>query len=141
MRNNLLAFFAIAALLASLGCPPSKHCDVKFGLNESLALHQGAIACLNDGDLTVRFDSVTGDSRCPINITCIWAGRADAALTLSVGAKTQTVTLASGDMSQGGSGQTTFEGYTVKLEKVEPPKMEGKSIEQKDYKLKLSVAK
>lgn len=141
MRNNLFALFALVALLACFGCPPSQHCDVKFGLNELFTLQQGTTACLKDSDLTINFHSVSGDSRCPVGVTCIWAGRADVVLTLKLGDKEQPATLASGDMSQGGTGQVVFEGYTIKLENVEPPKKEGETIEQKDYRVKLSVSK
>lgn len=141
MRNNLFALFALVALLACFGCPPSQHCDVKFGLNELFTLQQGATACLKDSDLTINFHSVSGDSRCPVGVTCIWAGRADVVLTLKLGDKEQPATLASGDMGQGGTGQVVFEGYTIKLENVEPPKKEGETIEQKDYRAKLTVSK
>ena len=141
MKNSLFALFALVALLASLGCPPPKHCDVNFGLNESFTLDQAASACLKDGDLSIRFDSVPSDSRCPVGVQCIWAGRADVALTLSQGAATEQVVLASGDMSQGGAGEAAFNGYTVKLQEVAPPKTEGKPIEQKDYKVKLVVSR
>jgi len=72
-------------------------------------------------------------------VQCIWAGRADAVLTLGRGTNTRSVTLASGDLGQGGTGEVTFERFKVKLESVEPAKEEGKPIAQKDYKVKLLV--
>lgn len=143
MRNSL---FALVTVFICFGCPSPQHCDVKFALNESFTLNHGATACLKNGDFTIRFGEVSGDSRCPIGVQCIWAGRADVVLSLTTGVetqaiKTQTVTLASGDMSQGGSGEVTFEGFTIRLENVEPPKQEGKIIEQKDYQVKLVVTK
>jgi hypothetical protein len=141
MKNNLFALLALVAILICFGCSESQHCDAKFGLKEPFTLQQGATACLKDSDFSIHFHSVSGDSRCPVGVTCIWAGRADVVLTLKLGEKEQAVTLASGDMSQGGTGQTTFEGYTVKLENVEPPKKEGENIEQKDYRAKLTVSK
>lgn len=123
------------------GCSESKNYDVKFGLNELFTLQQGATAGLKDGDLSIHFHSVSGDSRCPVGVTCIWAGRADVVFALKMGEREQPATLASGDMSQGGTGQVVFEGYTIKLENVEPPKKEGETIAQKDYRVKLSVSK
>jgi hypothetical protein len=143
MRNSL---FALVAVFVCFGCPSPQHCDVKFAPNESFTLNHGATACLKNGDFTIQFVEVSGDSRCPTGVQCIWAGRADVVLSLATGVetqavKTQTVTLASGDMSQGGAGEATFEGYTVRLENVEPYPQEGKVIEQKDYQVKLVVAK
>lgn len=143
MKNGLIFLLALAALFACIGCPPpASDCTVRFGLDESFTLDQSVTACTKDGaDFKIRFDSVTGDSRCPIGVQCIWAGRADLSMTLKSGGVTQTVALASGDMSQGGKGEAVFNGYTVKLEGVEPPKEEGRNLQQKDYKAKLRVTK
>lgn len=143
MKNGL---FALIAVCVFLGCPTPKHCNISFNLNEPFTLDQGATACLIGGDFNLHFDQVSSDSRCPIGVQCVWAGRADVVLALATGVetqavKTQSVTLASGDMSQGGAGETTFEGYTVRLENVAPPAQEGKKIEQKDYRVKLLVTK
>ena len=141
MKNSLFAVFASFALLALMGCPPpANRCDLRFEDGEPFLLGQGLTACLNGAEaLTIRFDSVSGDSRCPVNVQCIWAGRADAVLTLGRGTNTRSVTLASGDLGQGGTGEVTFERFKVKLESVEPAKEEGKPIAQKDYKVKLLV--
>lgn len=145
MKNLLLALFALTALFANLGCPSSAspaNCALEFSLNEPFALSHGAVACPKDmKGFTIRFDAVSSDSRCPIGVQCIWAGRADAVLTFAHGTASETATLASGDLSQGGKGEAVFHGYTVKLENVEPQKEEGKKIEQKDYKVRLIVTK
>lgn len=143
MKNSL---FALVTLFVCFGCPSPQHCDVKFDLNESFTLRHGAIACLKNGDFTVQFTEVSGDSRCPVGVQCIWAGRADVVLSLTSGVetqavKTQSITLASGDFSQGGVGEATFEGYTIRLENVEPPARAGQPIQQKDYSVKLVVLK
>ncbi|WP_283133167.1 hypothetical protein [Rhizohabitans arisaemae] len=36
-----------------------------------------------DGSLTVTFDKITEDSRCPKNVTCVWEGDAIAELTIA----------------------------------------------------------
>ncbi|MBP6827569.1 MAG: hypothetical protein KA165_13490 [Saprospiraceae bacterium] len=142
MKINLLAFFGLIVLLAGTGCPaPTSDCPVRFDLNKSFQLGHGATACLSDGDLTIRFDSIAGDSRCPLGVQCIWAGRADAVLTLGHAKNSQTATLSSGDTGQGGVRETVFEGYTIKLESVEPMTEQGKTIEPKDYRLMLTVAR
>lgn len=42
----------------------------------------GSVARLLDSDLLVRFDTVTEDSRCPQDVTCVWEGNATALVTL-----------------------------------------------------------
>lgn len=48
---------------------------------ELVSLQRNQSARLSS-DVTVRIDSIM-DSRCPINVNCIWAGQASVALTLS----------------------------------------------------------
>lgn len=50
--------------------------------DEPFTLQRGEKALLADEDAEVRFDSVTSDSRCPANATCIRAGEAFAHFTL-----------------------------------------------------------
>jgi hypothetical protein len=51
----------------------------------------GKTAALNGTDYRITFNRVTEDSRCPVDVTCVWAG--DAKIELSVsrnGATTET---------------------------------------------------
>ena len=41
--------------------------------DQDFILHVGQRAKL-DGVFTIAFKSVLNDSRCPINVTCVWAG-------------------------------------------------------------------
>jgi hypothetical protein len=37
----------------------------------------GGVAALRDADLLIAFRVVAGDSRCPVDVTCVWAGDAE----------------------------------------------------------------
>jgi hypothetical protein len=73
-------------------------------------------------------------------VQCIWAGRADCVFTITKGAATQTVTLSSGDLGQGGAGQATFNGFTITLNNIAPAKTTAGEIAEKDYIATLTVA-
>jgi hypothetical protein len=45
------------------------------------------------GGIAVRFDAVTGDSRCPSGVQCVWAGDAGIQLTLVAGGESEVVEL------------------------------------------------
>lgn len=144
MKNSLFVFLAAFGLLSLTGCPsPGGDCAVDFRVGESFTLDQGTTACLTGAEtFTIRFDSISGDSRCPVGVQCIWAGRVDGVFTLQSGKNTRsTVTLSSGDFGQGGTAEARVNGYTVKLDGVSPAKEEGKPIAQKDYKASLTVSK
>jgi hypothetical protein len=54
----------------------------RISLSEPFAIELGAKALLPADDVEIRFDSVTSDSRCPANATCVRAGEAYAHFTL-----------------------------------------------------------
>ena len=51
-------------------------------LDERFTLQRGETALVPDDETTVRFDSVSNDSRCPADVDCIRAGEATAHFTL-----------------------------------------------------------
>ena len=53
-------------------------------LGQPFDLRSGASAML-DGGLTITFDRVASDSRCPMNALCVWAGDAVVAVSISQG--------------------------------------------------------
>ncbi|MDO8366696.1 MAG: hypothetical protein Q7T20_07870 [Saprospiraceae bacterium] len=114
----------------------------KAKLDEPFTLKVGETIVLEENpERSIRFDSVSGDSRCAEGVQCIWAGRADCVFTLTNGSLTEQVTLATGDMSQGGKGESQLGTYTLKLKDVAPPKKQGPPIPQKDYKATLVLVR
>ena len=59
--------------------------DVRPHLNEPFTLAVGQSAVLDEPAVTVTFTAVTGDSRCAIDVICVWAGDAVVQLRLHVG--------------------------------------------------------
>lgn len=53
---------------------------IEVGTDAQFRLAPGQSAQVAGSDLSVRFDGVSGDSRCPIGVMCVWAG--DAAVHL-----------------------------------------------------------
>ena len=51
--------------------------------SSSAVLAPGQSHHIADGDLTVTFESVVEDSRCPIGVSCIWAGDAQVRLRIA----------------------------------------------------------
>lgn len=125
--------------LSVINTPPPAP-TVKIGTDFALAVGEN-IVLADDPGSSIRFDSVTNDSRCAVGTQCIWAGRADCKFSLTTGGQTQTVTLAAGDLSQGGAGEAKFGPYTLKIKALGPSKQQGQTIPQKDYKAMLTVSK
>jgi hypothetical protein len=74
-------FSLVAALLvASCGTTPSSPRSVP--LAEEFTLEPGQTAHVEGADLSVTFESVSSDSRCPEGVNCVWEG--DAVVVVSV---------------------------------------------------------
>ena len=73
-----LALAATACLTVNSPLQPT----VALGTPFDLKVGQTAVV---PGGLSIRFDEVASDSRCPIDAICVWAGEARIAMTLSAG--------------------------------------------------------
>src|SRR5690606_20640656 len=62
-------------------------------MNAEFTLAPGESARIEDTGLTVRFDGVENDSRCPANATCAQEGNATVRVTVSDGGSTREYTL------------------------------------------------
>jgi hypothetical protein len=61
----------LALIVTGVACTPTSPVSPV-----SLTLKVGEAAQLAGGVLTLTFDEVTGDSRCPKDVDCVWAGEA-----------------------------------------------------------------
>ncbi|MDU9050918.1 MAG: hypothetical protein Q3M30_18875 [Candidatus Electrothrix sp. Rat3] len=86
-------------------------------------------------DLTIRFNTVLEDSRCPTDVQCPWEGNAEILLELSGG------DLATVHLNTGGMFPRTevYNGYTITLDDLKPHPVEGESIAENDYAAVLSI--
>lgn len=86
-----MRFVSGLAIIAAVGCAGS---GAAVGSNNSVgakvvALDQdfelapGATATIDGGALTLAFDKVGEDSRCPTGVQCIWAGNGAVVLTVA----------------------------------------------------------
>ena len=77
-----LAVIAKAAILTLANCSGVDTAVVASpGVEFNLAI--GKTATLSGSDYRITFNRVTEDSRCPIDVQCVWAGDARIELTIS----------------------------------------------------------
>jgi hypothetical protein len=89
--------------------------------------------------LTVAFDSVLSDSRCPTNARCVWEGDAVVALTLSQpGRPRATVEL---HTSARFARTAVYGDFEVALTGLEPQPPDGNPIPQTAYRATLRVTR
>lgn len=90
---------------------------------------------LLDDNLTITFEEVVADSRCPINAMCIWAGDGEVIISFS-----------KDDLISQTSLHTTLEpksvvvyDYLIRLNSLMPYPETDKEIKKEDYKIELII--
>jgi len=111
---------------------------VKASLGEKFVLHVGQTAQIEYEPLSITFNKVSADSRCPSNVTCVRAGEAVCDVTVTYKGSPFSVTL----MQTGSTAQAMepFQGYALVFS-LEPYPVAGKQISPSDYRLNLTVNK
>jgi len=125
-------------LFAACGGSPTAADGTAFHLDQSFDLRSGETASLSGGDLTVVFESVPTDSRCPVNVTCVWAGDATVQLRMrSDAADDGRPELHTND----GPKEAAYAGFRIVLQKLEPKPRDGTKLEPRDYVATLIVSR
>ena len=98
----------------------------------------GEQATISSEGLTLKFDQLLGDSRCPVDVVCIWMGQAEILVHAShppdPAADVQIRTRADEP-----NNQASYLGYTIALERVVPTKTSTQTIQPDDYCAELRV--
>ena len=134
MRQILVAGLLLALTAGCGGSPtaPSEDLPVR------LTLAPGASAQIADTDLTLRFEGVRSDSRCPSDALCIHPGDAEVAVMASGPARGLTFTLLVNDRSRSA---VDVDGYRVTLEVLSPYPRAGVPIASDAYRVTLVVSR
>jgi len=137
LRRYLCLVCLFLIIQAASGCKevaiPQVH------LNEEFSLAAGERAFLVDDNMELRFQRVTEDSRCPKNVTCVWAGRVSCEVEVSRRGSSSRVVLTEPGTSEGYSRQRYGE-YELAFH-VTPYPEAGKEISKDAYRLHLIITK
>jgi hypothetical protein len=105
--------------------------------DREITLQVGETAAIDNGNLLITFNEVTEDSRCPVDVVCIWAGNGAAALKLETSEQTDTITLNTLQEPQ----TRKFEGYEITLKDLQPYPQENVVIDPNEYEIMLQISK
>jgi hypothetical protein len=141
--KSLIASVACLLLLCSFGASgtaSAKRRKPVTHFRSELKLSPGQEAAVARTKLRIKFIVVENDSRCPTDVTCVWAGNAAVKLQLSGLGKSRNVTL---NTSQAGQfvSETIYQGYKVKLVDLSPRPRSTQKIAPGDYQATLLVIK
>jgi hypothetical protein len=106
-------------------------------VSREVVLAPGQSATVSEAAITLRFEGVSGDSRCPANATCITGG--DALVQIEVvptAGRRQNYTLHTGDMRPVAHGDLTIE-----LVELSPYPFSSTPITPGDYRARLRLSR
>ncbi len=102
------------------------------------SLHIGESVTPPKSTVTVTFTEVSGDSRCPTNVACVWAG--DAAVTLRVQPATGAAQVVELHTGVADKQSATVAGLRFRLDRLEPSPTFGKPTERSAYVATIAIA-
>jgi len=106
---------------------------------QQFTLPIGQSVSIKGENLTIKFEKVTNDSRCPTGVQCIWAGEAKCQMSVTSNGSVTTVVLTVSGASEA-IGQPLVQNYKVNFQ-LQPYPEAGKQITEQDYKLIMTVSK
>ena len=109
------------ALLA--GCVAGAESPIEVQLEQDFQLRPGQSAYVATVDLTVGFEGVASDSRCPRGEACVWEG--DATVRIRLRQADGTVDILELHTRSGGQSAQSIGGYSVRLVAVLPEPVKG----------------
>jgi hypothetical protein len=145
--------FLISLIIISifvLGCSESDKSPISPTTNDDSSLPTldsqfylkiGQTTTVKSENITVKLLEVTGDSRCPSDVVCIWAGQVSLVVNATkngenLGDVTLTLGFSNPDLSVKNVG-----GYYIKVIAVNPYPVSTHKIEQSEYIATLVVSK
>lgn len=110
--------------------------EVRAG--DPFTLMPGGSARIPASDLTIRFLEVESDSRCPVEVDCVWAGDAVLVVETVSGSGTRVRRLHT-PTEMVGPGSVEVDGHVLHVLGLEPAPREGEVTPQEDYRATFMV--
>jgi hypothetical protein len=147
--NIRSALFLVAASLATiiaagcLGAPIQRVIQAQgepaASIGQPFTIKGAETRALDGGKLSVTFEAVKGDSRCAIDVTCIWEGDATVILRLKeTGRDGESMEL---HTSSRFATDASYGNYRVKLQDLKPQPRSTSPIDQKAYTATLVITR
>jgi len=131
MRRLALSF----CLLALIACD-QRITGPTTPLNTEFTLAPGQSMAVDGASLSVRFNNVTGDSRCPADAFCIQGGSADVGITATANRSSQDYAIRTGDLRP-----VQHAGLTIALVQLSPYPFSSRTIAPSEYRATLKVTR
>jgi hypothetical protein len=143
---SALPFIALAACQPSPVSSPSSGAQAApaamaaaadHKLDEAFDLRTGEAATVA-GAVTLKFEGVADDSRCPVGVTCVWEGDAVVRLAASQTGPSEALEL---HTHASHPRERNYARFRVQLLRLSPQPVGDRRVEQRDYVANLVVSR
>ena len=115
-------------------------------LGQPFQLVVGATMLLPESGLALRFDQVLDDSRCAVDVECLWSGNATIVLHARLGTTSaqweRTLSPDAAKSATVGRNPIQYQGYTIEIQRLDPyPARADVPIPPSDYVVTLLVTR
>lgn len=122
--------------VASLvGCAPAVLKEAQLDQPFTLFVRQKATI----EDLQIRFISVPEDSRCPSDVSCVWAGNAKIVLGVSLHESTTETAITLNSNTE--PAEAVYEGFRIRVVDLKPIPRSDRTINPAEYRVTLIVSR
>ena len=128
------SFKYIFAIIACIWLSTASADPANAFIDKEFSLGIGQTASIEGENLIIKFKAVLEDSRCPVNVVCVWAGNGKVEFEVfDIDGQNKTVILNTEEEPK----SVTLKGHTLKLISLNPPRVDGVSIPQGAYLITL----
>jgi len=120
------------------GYIPDTKTSITASLGQAFDIKVGQEASISSQQLTLKFLSVSEDSRCPQGTNCIWEGNGKVNIELTPTGQTSYVLELNTAMSL--KSEATYLNYKISLLDLQPYPSAGRTIQQSEYIVTVRVS-
>jgi hypothetical protein len=134
-RKALWASLAVCVLMGLYGCAPAT--IKEFSLDEPFTLFVRQKAQV--AELQIQFLGVSQDSRCPVDVECVWAGNAQITLRVSLKDSTEETVITINSYTEPTA--AVYEGFRIEFVDLRPVPRSDRPINPAEYRVTLKVSR
>ena len=108
---------------------------------QEFVLKPGQTIAIKQTNIKIQFDSVLNDSRCPIEVRCVWSGNAEVKLMLQRSSKQKAKPTSAIVNTVNANRSIDYLGYRIQLLKLNPGRQQGKVMPQTQYEATFRVSR
>lgn len=141
-RTATALIWCIATAVTACGqvatAPGPSEVQYTVAAGDTVTMRPGEIAYLPDGAINIVFRGVVQDSRCPIDVVCVWQGDAQVRLAVALARHAwERVDLHTSLEPKA----VEFEDYVIRLVDVAPSRRSNDSVRPADYSIRLAISR